>query len=506
MTETTETTAVIIPARAGSRGVPGKNLLVLAGKPLVTHVIDAATSSTVDAVYVSTDCERIAGVAKAHGARVIMRSPEVSADDTSTEATVLWSLERMPQSLERLAIVQCTSPLTTAGDISRCLQELQEHDCAFTAAPFHGFVWETRGQDIGAVNFVPKGCLRPQRQERSEWVETGGVYAVRVAGFLEHRHRYFGSIAMVQCPVRLEIDEPQDVPLARWWLRRRMESNKKAVAPYLVAEIGVNHMGSLDVAKRLVSLAASAGFNAVKFQARTPELCVPREQWDVLRDDPWHPGNKIRYIDYRKRMEFDEDQWRELVSHCNSSGVQWFASSWDVAALDRVEALNPAAHKVASALLTDHALLRAIAETGRPIIMSTGMSSWAEIDEALQHTGTKGVALLHSTSAYPCPVDQLNLEAIRSIKERYGLATGYSGHERGWVPSTAAIAMGADIVERHVTLSRDNWGTDQPCSLEPHEMMLFVKEAHQAFRARGDGNKGLLDIERDAMSKLRRYA
>lgn len=271
---------------------------------------------------------------------------------------------------------------------------------------------------------------------------------------------------------------------------------------YIIAEIGINHNGSLDTAKRLIDSAVRAGCDAVKFQKRTPEKCVPYDQWNLERDTPW---GRMTYIDYRRRVEFTEEDYREIDDYCREFGIDWFASPWDEDAVDFLEAFNPVCYKAASASLTDHGLLRAMRATGRPIIISTGMSTMEEIDMAVDVLGTDDLLIAHATSTYPCPPHELNLRMIETLKERFPAAPiGYSGHETGLATTWAAVAMGATFVERHITLDRAMWGSDQAASVEPGGLERLVKDIRDIELSMGDGIKRVYESELGPKAKLRR--
>jgi N-acetylneuraminate synthase len=271
---------------------------------------------------------------------------------------------------------------------------------------------------------------------------------------------------------------------------------------YLIAEIGINHNGSLEVAKKLIDAAALSGFDAVKFQKRTPERCVPKDQWHLERDTPW---GRMTYIDYRHKVEFGHDEYGEIDSYCRSKGIAWFASCWDEEAVDFIAAFDPPCYKLASASLTDAALIKRKMATGKPLIISTGMSTLAEIDAAVELIGVDRLLIAHSTSTYPCPVDQLNLRMIQTLAIRFPRCPiGYSGHEVGLSTTWAAVALGACFVERHVTLDRAMWGSDQAASVEPGGMMRLVSNVRDIERALGDGVKRVYEEELKAMAKLRR--
>lgn len=228
---------------------------------------------------------------------------------------------------------------------------------------------------------------------------------------------------------------------------------------YVIGEIGINHNGDVDIARQLIEVAAEAGCHAVKFQKRTPEICVPKEQRDKIRQTPW---GEMTYLEYKHRVEFGRDEYTEIAKICEENGLQWFASPWDVPSVEFLESFDVVAHKVASASITDHELLRALAATGKPIILSTGMSTIEEIDAAVEIFDRSKLILMHSTSTYPMPPEEANLRTIITLRERYGVPVGYSGHERGLQISLAAVTLGAVAVERHITLDRTMWGRTTP--------------------------------------------
>jgi N-acetylneuraminate synthase len=271
---------------------------------------------------------------------------------------------------------------------------------------------------------------------------------------------------------------------------------------FVIAEIGINHNGSLELARRLIDGAVLAGADAVKFQKRTPELCVPRDQWLIERDTPW---GRMTYIDYRQRMEFTAEEYAAIDRHCRERGILWFASCWDEDAVSFIDAFEPPCYKAASASLTDHALLGAMKATGRPLIISTGMSTMEEIVAAVDAVGTEDLLIAHSTSAYPCPVEALNLRMIDTLKGRYpACPVGYSGHETGLAPTWAAVTLGATFVERHLTLDRAMWGSDQAASVEVGGLIRLVSNIRDIERSLGDGIKKVYQSELAQRQKLRR--
>jgi N-acetylneuraminate synthase len=270
---------------------------------------------------------------------------------------------------------------------------------------------------------------------------------------------------------------------------------------YVIGEIGLNHNGDVDIARRLIDVAADAGAQAVKFQKRTPEISTPADMRDKLRQTPW---GEMTYLEYRYRVEFDREQYQKVAQHAAERGLQWFASPWDVPSVEFLEDLDVPTHKVASASLTDTELLGELARTGKPIILSTGMSSLEQIDAAVEILGTDKLVILHATSTYPLPPEEANLRTIDTLRQRYGVPVGYSGHERGLQISIAAVALGAVAVERHITLDRTMWGSDQASSLEPAGLEHLVRDIRILQDALGDGVKRVMPGELAPMSRLRR--
>lgn len=283
------------------------------------------------------------------------------------------------------------------------------------------------------------------------------------------------------------------------WIGNRLVGDGQPT--YVVAEIGINHNGDLEIAKKLIDVAASSGCDAVKFQKRTPELCVPPEQRDVLRETPW---GMMTYMEYRHRLEFDADQYAEIERHCRNKGVAWFASCWDEPSVTFMEQFQPICYKIASASLTDELLLERLAATGRPLILSTGMSTMDEIRRAVSLLDTRKLALYHTISTYPARAEEINLRVMERLRREFDLPVGYSGHETGLQITLAAVALGASLVERHITLDRAMWGSDQAASLEPDGLMRLVRDIRVIERAMGDGVKRVYETEKPIRNKLRR--
>jgi len=270
---------------------------------------------------------------------------------------------------------------------------------------------------------------------------------------------------------------------------------------YIVAEIGINHNGDLGIAKELIQAGKHAGVDAVKFQKRTPELCVPPDQRNQMRETPW---GYISYIDYRYKVELTEKEYDEIDRYAREIGMDWFASVWDEPSVDFLEKYNPIAYKVPSASLTDSNLLKHLRKTGRPLILSTGMSTLDQIKSAVNLIGEENLVITHATSAYPCDPYELNLRMIHTLRDMFNCPIGYSGHEVGLVTSAVAVGLGACMIERHITLDRALWGSDQAASVEPGGFEKLVKYIRVTEAAVGDGVKKVYESEISSLRKLRR--
>ena len=270
---------------------------------------------------------------------------------------------------------------------------------------------------------------------------------------------------------------------------------------YIVGEIGINHNGDLSIAKRLIDVAVMAGADAVKFQKRNPEKATPPEYRQVMRETPW---GLMTYLEYRYRVEFGYEEYAEIDRYCKEKGIHWLASCWDDDSVEFIEQFQPVAFKIASATITDYSLLSHIKSKGRPVILSTGMSTMEEIEAAVELMGTEKLILAHSTSTYPCPPEELNLRMIHTLQNRFHVPVGYSGHEVGLQTSYAAAVLGAALIERHITLDRAMWGSDQAASVEPWGLMRLVRDIRVIEKALGDGEKRVYPSEMKARERLRK--
>lgn len=272
---------------------------------------------------------------------------------------------------------------------------------------------------------------------------------------------------------------------------------------FVIAEIGINHNGSLDLAKDLIREAHGAGCDAVKFQKRNPDVCLSDAQKSVLRETPW---GKMTYLEYKHRIEFGRREYDEIDSFCHQLGIAWSASAWDVESQVFLRSYERPFNKIASAMLTDLDFLRFVAGEGLFTYVSTGMSTIEDIRRAVEIFSAQGTPfeLMHSVSTYPAESAHLNLATIITLRHLFDVPVGYSGHEASVSPSIIAAAFGATSIERHLTLDRSMWGTDQAASLEPAGFRQLVGAIRKLSAEVGDGQKRFLDEERSIAAKLRR--
>ena len=271
---------------------------------------------------------------------------------------------------------------------------------------------------------------------------------------------------------------------------------------FVIAEIGINHNGDLAIAKKMIDAAVHAGANAVKFQKRTPDVATPPDQQNQMRETPW---GYITYLDYRYKVEFNEEQYGEIDKYCREKGIAWMVSVWDEPSVDFMDKFDTPAYKIPSASLTDAKLIRKARATGKPLILSSGMSTMEQIRKGVEVAGDRDLVLMHCTSTYPCEPEELNLKVVQTLRHEFpNLPIGYSGHEVGLVPTAVAVALGACMVERHLTMDRAMWGSDQAASVEPWGFETLVKYIRVTERSIGDGVKKVYESEKGSLKKLRR--
>ena len=272
---------------------------------------------------------------------------------------------------------------------------------------------------------------------------------------------------------------------------------------FIVAEIGLNHNGDIEIAKKLIDVAVIAGCDAVKFQKRTPELCVPEEYKDVKRETPW---GVMTYLEYRKRVEFGKREYDQIDAYCREKGIIWFASPWDLPSIEFLESYDVPLYKVPSALMTHKEYLSTLKNIGKLIMLSSGMSDMNLVKKAISITGDDNVVLMHTTSTYPAKTEEINLRVLQTYMKTFNCPVGYSGHEVGLQITLAAVALGANAIERHITLDRSMWGSDQAASVEPIGLMKLIRDIRIIENALGDGVKRVLPREEEVVKRLRKIS
>ena len=278
---------------------------------------------------------------------------------------------------------------------------------------------------------------------------------------------------------------------------------KKFIKPFLIGEIGINHNGSIKLAKKLIDLAKNSGFDAVKFQKRNPDISIPENYKKISRTTPW---GEMTYLDYKKKIEFGSKEFDLINSYCKKKKIIWFASAWDKDSLKFLKKYNLRYNKIASAMLTNHKLLRLVAKERKTTFISTGMSTFGDISRAISIFKKEKCKfiLMHCVSTYPCPINKLNLNAIITLKEKFKCEVGYSGHESSVSPTLIAYFLGANYIERHITLDRSMWGTDQAASLSETGMKTLKNILYKAPKVLGNGSKKI-SIEDKKMLKKFKY-
>ena len=272
---------------------------------------------------------------------------------------------------------------------------------------------------------------------------------------------------------------------------------------FFIAEIGINHNGDIQNALKLIESSKLAGCDAVKFQKRTPKIATPKSSWNIMRETPW---GRMKYIDYKKKIEFGKKEYDIIDKFCKKINILWTASCWDIPSIKFIERYKVKFHKVPSACITDLDLLKELKKTNKPIIISTGMSTEKQIQKAVKIVSQKNLSILHCNSSYPAQNHQLNLKYIEKLKATYKKSViGYSGHEMNLSSSVAAVVLGAKIIERHITLDKSMWGTDQQASIEPIGFARLIRDVRNVENSLGKPVKIVYPEEKIIMSKLRKY-
>ena len=520
MVETDKKIIAIIPARGGSKRIPEKNIMSLAGKPLIAYTIEAAKNSGyIDRVIVSTDDEKIAEISREYGAEIIIRPKEFAQDNSSSEDALLHVIKHLNENEsydpDYIVMLQATSPLRGTKLIDMAIEKAITTNADSVLSVCEAQHYYLAGL-IEEDKYIPEYEKRPFSHEMpKKFRETGAVYVTKKEHLIKTKNRLGGDQrAIVMDPVSsIDIDDENDFKLIERVIKamnnkkmNKIKLGRKAISDedpiFFIAEIGINHNGSLENAKKLIDMAVMLGADAVKFQKRTPEICVPEHQRNIPRETPW---GTMSYFDYKKMIEFEEEEYKEIDRYCKEKGILWFASPWDLTSYEFLEKFEVPIHKIASAKLTDKELLMKLKESKKPILLSTGGSTIEQVRKAVSLLeDTNPLVIMHCNSGYPANERELNLKTIETLKREFpNHVIGYSGHELGITASVIAASLGARVIERHITLDRTMWGTDHAASLEFEGLRRLIRDLRKLDNWLGDGIKTVTETESNVMKKLR---
>jgi N-acetylneuraminate synthase/N,N'-diacetyllegionaminate synthase len=513
----------LIPARGGSKGFPGKNLATLAGIPLVGRAVRAARIVADELpgarVVCSTDDDAIAAAARASGAETpFVRPAALATDGARTLDVVRHAVDALDEPFEAVVLLQPTSPLTEPDDIRGALKLFRE-----TRAPVisvcsaeHPVEWYHRLDRDGRLVPVLQAAEVDQRQKGvPSFRPNGAVYVasleqVRNGGFLTAETRGF----IMPIERSADVDVPADLSAAAAMLAdqpvRSIEVAGRKIGPgypcFVIAEAGVNHNGSLEMAKRLVDAAALAGADAVKFQTFKARNVIsrsaPKADYQVA-----NTGNAESQLAMAERLELTDEEHRAVFAHCLERGILYLSSPFDDESVDLLDDMGVAAFKIGSGELTNHTFLRTVARRGKPVLLSTGMADSNEIREAVEvirGAGDPPLALFHCVSNYPTAPEDCNLAAMASIRSDFHIPVGWSDHTLGTHISVAAVARGAELIEKHFTLDRTLPGPDHVASLDPSGLTELVRTIRDTEAAIGTGVKRRQASEENTAAVARR--
>ncbi len=523
----------LVTARGGSKGFPGKNLAPLAGRPLVAWahrtLAQLRQRHPQLVVHLSTDSQAIADAWPVEDRPAMLRPAALAADDTSSLAVVEYELDQLgagPEGpFDAVLLLQPTSPLVNLDDLEAAWQLWQSGDGATgktasvigVTALEHPLAWSLRVDATGVVHPATE-LNNDQRQSQAAAYRPVGFYLSDVQT-LRRERRFIvpGHTKAVTVPPErgIDIDYPHDLNAAQNMLLHAAGSRALVLAghriaqgqpPFIIAEAGVNHNGKTSLALELVDAAAAGGAQAIKFQTFDPAALVTRHARQAAYQTA-NTGTTQSQFDMLQRLALPLEAWREIKTCCDERGLVFLSSPFDLASAQLLADLDIAAFKLGSGELTNHPLLARIASMGWPMILSTGMATLDEVQDArdvLAAHGNPPTAWLHCVSAYPAPPEATNLRAMDSLRMIVGDPVGLSDHALGWAVSLAAVARGACILEKHLTLSRTMPGPDHAASLEPAEFAQMVEQVRIVASAMGDGVKKPAACELDARAVARK--
>jgi N,N'-diacetyllegionaminate synthase len=498
----------IIPARGGSKGLPRKNIAVLGGRPLIAYSIESALRSKwAGKVVVSTEDIEISKVSRRYGADVLDRPEELAKDESSTISVVMHVLKTLEEDgyvPEVVVLLQPTTPLRTSQDIDAAVDLFMKSDCDSVVSVCemgHSPYWSFEDKNGYLMPLFGEEYLHMRRQDLPPVYLPNGALFISRPEMLYRAKSFYSSrtLPYIMPPERsIDIDSATDLAEAELILKSqtiKVGIGSKMVGEgepcFIIAEAGVNHNGSLEYAKKMIDTAKLAGADAVKFQNFTAEEIATSgaEKAEYQRETTCRDESQY---DMLKKLELQEWEFRNLADYAKARDIIFMSTPFSSRGVDALEKIGVPAYKIASGEITNFPLLEYIAKKGKPVILSTGMSTLDEIDEALntlRSAGAKEIILLHCITSYPAKMEEVNLTAMALLKSTFGLPIGLSDHTLGITAPIAAVALGACVIEKHFTLDRNLPGPDQKASLEPSALKALVTAVRDVEKALGNGFK-----------------
>lgn len=500
----------IIPARGGSKGIPRKNIKLLNGKPLIAYTIEEALKSKyIDRIVVSTEDEEIASVSKSYGAEVpFLRPKELAKDDTPTIDSILYNVNELKEKFDYICLLQCTSPLRQATQIDEAIELSSKKDgdsvvsvCESEVNPY----WMKKIENDKMIDFVYNSPNYTRRQDIPMIYRlNGAIYICKTESLLKNKSWYSKvTVPFIMDRITsVDIDDIVDFKFAEYLIKEKNMFNNKCL---IIAEAGVNHNGDINIAKQLVDAALEAGVDAIKFQSFKAENLVTKNapKADYQKQTTGN-GNQYEML---KKLELSYDEHIILKNYSEEKGIMFISTPFDFESVDLLEKLDIPLYKISSGDLTNTPLLKYIAKLNKPMIVSTGMANLGEVEiavAAIKETGNDKISLLHCTSNYPTYYEDVNLNAMITLKNAFKLPIGYSDHTIGIEIPIAAVAMGAKIIEKHFTMDKAMEGPDHKASLNPEELKEMVKSIRNIEKAFGDGVKRCNESEKSTQNVARK--
>ncbi len=512
----------VIPARGGSKGIPGKNIKLLAGKPLITYSIEAAfNTKLINKIVVSTDDDGIAKISKNYNSEVVMRPDELANDDSPTIDAVIHvinSLEKDGYFPDIVVLLQPTSPLRNTEDIDNCIdlfiKNKDKYDSLVSVCEFEHSPYLSLKIEEGYLKpYFGEEYLNKRRQELSKlYMPNGSIFISKKKNILKSKSFYNGNIIpyFMNTEESIDIDSFIDFKLAEIILDDKFAEIEientiveKDQPSFIIAEAGVNHNGSLNIAKKLIDAAKESGADAVKFQTfKTEDLVTKNAEKAEYQKESITENSQYEMI---KKLELSADDFRELAKYADRKDIIFLSSPFDFESVDLLEEIGVPAFKLGSGEITNFPLLEHVARKGMPVILSTGMATMDEIEEAVNlfQDKTNDLILMHCVTSYPAKIDDVNLKVIETLRSTFKLPVGFSDHTLGIEMPIAAVARGSCVIEKHFTLDKNLEGPDHKASLEPADFKKMVLAIRNVEKGMGNGIKEVTNEEKE-MKKVAR--